>query len=464
MAETQLTSAAPDERAGVWAAGRRWLTIGLVLTIAGAAFEALAVATIMPATVAELGGLGLYGWAFSAFMLANLVGITIAGGAADRQGPAGPFVTGVALFTLGLAVAGLAPSMPAVIVGRAIQGLGGGFVSSVAYVAIGRGYPEAARPQMLAIISSAWVVPGLIGPALSGLVAETVGWRWVFLGLAPLMPLAALFAWPALRRIGGSPQGGPQWRRVAMAVALALGVGLAQTGLGPLPRPLAALLLVAGAAVALAALLQLLPAGSLTARRGLPAAVATAGLLNLAFFGVDAFIPLALVTIRGQTAAMAGLALTAATITWTTGSWVQARLAARVRRSHMVSTGLLLVALGVLVVTGALAPAVPALLATAGWAIAGLGIGLAFSTLSLVALESAQPGQEGGAAAAIQLANQLGVSIGTAVGGAIVGAFGEQAVGAALLIQFLLMAAVAAGAILTALRIGGRQGGVRREA
>lgn len=453
MVETEATPAVPGAQGGVWGKGRRWLTIGLVLTIAGAAFEALAVATIMPATVGELGGLELYGWAFSAFMLANLVGITIAGGAADRRGPAGPFVVGVALFTAGLVVAGLAPSMLAVIAGRVIQGLGGGFVSSVAYVAVGRGYPEAARPQMLAIISSAWVVPGLIGPAISGLVAELVGWRWVFLGLAPLMPLAALFAWPALRRIGGSTGSGPQWGRVGMAIALALGVGLAQAGLGPLPRPLAIPLVVVGAAIALAALLRLLPAGSLTARRGLPAAVATAALLNLAFFGVDAFIPLALITLKGQTAAVAGLALTAATVTWTTGSWVQARLATRVRRSHMVSVGLLLVALGVLGVLAVLAPSVPALLATVGWAVAGLGIGLAFSTLSLVALESARPGQEGGAAAAIQLANQLGVSVGTGVGGAIIGAFGEQAVGAGLLVQLLLMAAVAAAAIGTALRI-----------
>jgi MFS family permease len=452
MAETQ---SAPVAQGGVWAAGRRWLTIGLVLTIAGAAFEALAVATIMSATVDELGGLELYGWAFSAFMLANLVGITIAGGAADRHGPAGPFLIGVSLFTSGLLVAGLAPSMLVVIVGRAIQGLGGGFVSSVAYVAIGRGYPEAARPQMLAIISSAWVVPGLVGPAIGGVVAEYIGWRWVFLGLAPLMPLAALFAWPALRRIGGSPQGGPQWRRVGLAVALALGAGLAQAGLGPLLRPLAALLVVVGLAVALAALLRLLPAGSLLARRGLPAAVATACLLNLAFFGVDAFIPLMLIRLREQTAALAGLALTAATITWTTGSWVQARLATRVRRSHMVAAGLLLVVLGVLAVLSVLAPAVPALMATVGWGVAGLGIGLAFSTLSLVALESAQPGQEGSASAAIQLANQLGVSIGTGVGGALVGAFGEQAVGAGLRIQLLLMAAVGAAAIFTALRIDG---------
>jgi MFS family permease len=454
MIETETAPDAPlAATGGIWDAGRRWLTIGLIMTISGAAFEALAVATVLPAAVGELGGLELYGWAFSAFMLANLVGITIAGGEADRRGPAQPFLIGVGLFTIGLVVAGFAPSMPVVILGRTIQGMGGGFVSSVAYVAIGRGYPQAARPQMLAIVSSAWVIPGLVGPAIGGLVAEQIGWRWVFLGLAPLMPLAALFAWPALRGIAAGAQAEPQWRRVVAAITLAAGVGLVQLGLGPLTRLLAVPLVIAGAAIAVTALRQLLPAGSLIARRGLPAAVATAALLNLTFFGADVFIPLALIEVRGQSAALAGLALTAATITWTSGAWVQARLAARVARNHMVPLGLALVMIGVLGVAASLHPAVPVIAATLSWAVAGLGIGLAFSTLSLVALESAAPGQEGGASAAVQLANQLGTSVGTGVGGAIIGAFGEQAVGAGIVTQLLLMAAVAAGATLVARRI-----------
>src|SRR5215216_6248468 len=161
---------------GPWCRPYRRTTAGLLLTVAAGAFEALAVATIMPATVDDLGGLGYYGWAFSAFMLANLVGLVLAGDEADRRGPAVPFVGGVAAFTIGLLVGGLAPAMIVLIVGRAIQGFGGGLVNAVAYVAIGRGYPEKARPRMMALLSTAWVVPGLIGPVVAGLIATHIGW------------------------------------------------------------------------------------------------------------------------------------------------------------------------------------------------------------------------------------------------------------------------------------------------
>src|SRR5689334_19849047 len=142
-----LAEPAPE---GIWGRTNRTLTIGLVLIVVGVAFEALAVATTLPATSRDLGGLALYGWAFSAFMLTNLIGITVAGSEADRMGPRRPFVVGVALFTLGLTIAGLAPTMPIVILGRAVQGFGAGVTSSVAYVAIGRGYSEAAKARMLA--------------------------------------------------------------------------------------------------------------------------------------------------------------------------------------------------------------------------------------------------------------------------------------------------------------------------
>ncbi len=124
-----------------WEGHLRWLTIGLVLTVVGAAFEALAVGTVLPVTVRELGGLQLYGWAFSAYLLTSLVGITVAGGEADRLGPARPFLVGVGLFVLGLLAGGLAPSMPILIASRAVQGLGSGFIGSIAYLAIARGYP-----------------------------------------------------------------------------------------------------------------------------------------------------------------------------------------------------------------------------------------------------------------------------------------------------------------------------------
>ena len=90
------------------------------------------------------------------------------------------------------------------VVARVVQGLGAGTVPAVAYACIGRSYPPSARPRMFAVLSTAWVVPALVGPALAGVVARGLGWRWVFLGLLPLVAIAAVMTLPALFRIGAS--------------------------------------------------------------------------------------------------------------------------------------------------------------------------------------------------------------------------------------------------------------------
>jgi MFS family permease len=466
------------EPGGVWSRANRSLTIGLLLTIVAAAFEALAVATIMPATARDLGGLALYGWAFSAFMLTNLVGLTLAGAEADRQGPARPFLVGVALFGLGLVIAGLAPRMEIFILGRAVQGFGAGFISSIAYVVIGRGYSDSARPRMLAMTSTAWVVPGLVGPALAGLVADHVGWRWVFLGLLPLLLIAASMALPAMQRLARTSTTTRDWAPARTAARLAAGAGLLLAGLGILApasategagasvatttqgQPyIAVALIVLGLVLGWPALRRLLPAGTLRAAPGLPAAVATHGLLNMAFFGVDAFVPLGLIEVRGQTLTAAGVALTAATITWTTGSWIQAHFAQRGLRRPLSLFGLALLIVGVLGFIIVLTPATPVWLAPIVWGVAGLGIGMCFSTHSLVVLEMAPTGQEGSASAALQLASALGVALGTGLGGVIIAATsagGGPQIG--ITIQSALMIGVTVVAMLAGLRLPWRAG------
>jgi len=175
---------------GLWAPRTRALTTGLVLTITFVASEALAVVTVMPVAARDLGGLRLYGWVFSGFMLGNVVGIVAAGQQADRRGPAVPFVAGLALFASGLAVAGLAPTMGALLAGRVCQGMGAGGITAAAYPSIGRSLPGPLQARMMAVLSTAWVAPGLAGPALSAEVAHLFGWRWVFLGLLPVVAVA----------------------------------------------------------------------------------------------------------------------------------------------------------------------------------------------------------------------------------------------------------------------------------
>src|SRR2546426_1609802 len=169
---------------GLWSARRRALTVGLVLTITLVAFEALAISTVMPVVARELGGLDLYGWVFSAFFLGNLVGIVVVGGLIDRGGLIRPFVAGLTLFGVGLAIGGLAPSMPILVVGRLLQGFGAGSIAPTAYVAIGRSLPEELRARMFATLSTPWGLPGGLGPALAGGIAPQSTWRGPVPGFA----------------------------------------------------------------------------------------------------------------------------------------------------------------------------------------------------------------------------------------------------------------------------------------
>jgi MFS family permease len=467
MAEQLVTPAlsSDSQSNSIWSETNRSLTIGLLLTIVAAAFESLAVAATMPDTVRDLGGLELYGWGFSAFMLANLIGITLAGVEADRQGPLGPYLLGSVLFGVGLLIAGLAPSMIIFIMGRAVQGFGAGFVSSVTYVVIGRGYSDSDRPRMLALTSSAWVVPGLIGPALAGTISGHFGWRWVFLGLLPFLIVAVVMAAPSMRRLSQKSTAPRDYTAAVRASLLALGTGLLLGGLGVLAPSngvsvatmqlvLGVVLSVVGVVIAIPMLQRLLPAGTLRAAAGVPAAVATQTLLNMAFFGVESFITLGLTEVRGLTSSVAGITLTATTITWTLGSWVQAYLAPRGLRRQVSIAGLMLIVLGTLGFLAVLLPTVPSWLAPFAWGVAGLGIGLSFSTHTLVVLEQSQPGQEGAASAALQLGNVLGVALGAGIGGVIIaGTNTGNGPQLGITIHSMLMIGVLVLGMLTAMRL-----------
>jgi MFS family permease len=411
---------------GLWAPQRRALTTGLVLTITFVASEALAVVTVMPVVARDLGGLRLYGWVFSGFMLGSVVGIVAAGREADRRGPAVPFVAGVVLFGSGLAVAGLAPSMDVLVAGRVLQGLGAGAVPSVAYVPIGRSLPDTLRARMMAVLSTAWVAPGLIGPAISAEVARLFGWRWVFLGLLPVVAVAGSIAVPALIRLGPPPAAQAREHRLTDGLLTAAGATMLLAGLSLAAGSgaiLPGLALIAGGGVAgLPALRRLVPAGTLTGRPGLPATIASRGLLTFAFFGADAYVTLALTAVRHRSPVVAGIAVTGTTVAWTAGAWVQARLSGTWEGRRLVRAGLLIILAGIAGMVLVLQPAVPVVVGLAAWTVAGLGMGLAYAPLSLMMLRNALPGQEGQASASLNLADVLGTAIGIGVGGAAVAA------------------------------------------
>ena len=429
---------------GVWAPGRRALTLGLVFTITLVGFEGLAIATILKVIEDDLRDIGLLGWVFSAFFLGSLFGVVAAGRDADRNGPARPFLVGLALFATGLISGGLAPNMLVLVGARAVQGVGAGAIPAVAYAAIGRAYPPELQPRMFAVLSTAWVLPGLIGPAVSGAVAVAFGWRWVFLGLLPLVALAATMTVRPLRELGAPGGEEPMDRRVN-ALTLVVGAGLVLAGASAHSAIVAPILVVLGAAIGARAFVRLVPTGTVRLARGLPAAVALRGLATFAFFGADAYVAYTVTAVRHASIALGGIALTAATLTWTTGAWLQERRARRVGPQRFVRVGLLVIACGIGLMIAVAQHALPAATAVLAWAIAGLGMGLSYAPLSLVVLAEAPPGAEGSASASLQLCDTLGVALGTGISGAIIaaGATFAWTRATALTIAFVLSAVVA---------------------
>ena len=424
----------PEEPAradGLWSPQRRALTVGLVLTITFIASEALAVVTIMPLVARDLHGLGLYGWVFSAFMLGNILGIVAAGRQADRHGPARPFLAGLVLFGAGLTIAGWRRAWPCWSPAARCRASGQArcprWPTSPSAVAC----PIGCGPRMMAVLSTAWVVPGLVGPAISAAVASLVGWRWVFLGLLPLVAITGSLAMPALFRLGRQPRAesaakASDEHKLSDGVAVAAGAAMILAGLtmvaGSGPVPLGAGLLLAGLAAIARSLRRLLPPGTFTARPGLPAVILCRGLLTFGFFGADAYVTLTIATVRHHTPALAGLAVTGATLSWTAGAWLQSRLNTRWTARQFVSRGVLIIAAGLAAMALVLLPAVPIAVGVAAWTVAGFGIGLSYAPISLAMLRAAPPGREGWASASLSLADVLGTALGIGAGGAAIAA------------------------------------------
>jgi MFS family permease len=273
---------------------------------------------------------------------------------------------------------------------------------------------------VFAILSSAWVLPGLIGPAIAGAVGDHASWRFVFLGLLPLVVPAAIVTLRPLMRIPPHHDETRVPARLADAIEVAAGAGLVLAGASLHQVYVTVPLALAGAALAIPAFIRLVPRGTVRIAAGLPAAVALRGLLMFAFFGTEAYVPLALTDVRHTSSTVAGLALTTATLTWTAGAWLQERTITRWGPRTLGRAGFFCMILGISGTALSLSGRVPVAGFAAFWGLAGLGIGLMYSPITLTVLASAPRGQEGAATASLELTGVLGVALGTGFGGALV--------------------------------------------
>ncbi|MEF9904217.1 MFS transporter [Streptomyces sp. P9-A2] len=464
---------------GVLSGPYRALSIGIVSVVLLIAFEATAVGTAMPVAARELDGVSLYAFAFSAFFTTSLFAMVLSGQWSDRRGPLAPLTTGIAAFAAGLLLGGTAGSMWLFILGRAVQGLGGGMVIVALYVVVGRAYPERLRPAIMAAFAASWVVPSIVGPLASGAVTEHIGWRWVFLGIPVLVAFPLALALPQIRRRASGPAGGGRagdgtdapassgGRRIRLALAISFGAALLQYAAQDL-RWISLLPGAAGLALLVPAVRGLLPHGTWRAARGLPSVVLLRGVAAGSFIAAESFVPLMLVTQRGLSPTLAGFSLAAGGVTWALGSWIQSRPRLEPHRERLTTLGMLLVAVAIAAAPSVLIESVPAWTLAVAWAFGCLGMGLVISSTSVLLLQLSAPEEAGTNSAALQISDGLSNVLLLAAGGAAFAALGggtvahgaTQAAGshpAAFVAVFLPMAAVALAGVWVTTRLRERE-------
>jgi MFS family permease len=445
----------------------RALSIGVVSVVLLIAFEATAVGTAMPVAARELDGVSLYAFAFSGYFTTSLFGMVLSGQWADRRGPLGPLTWGIASFAAGLLLAGTAGAMWLFILGRAVQGLGGGLVIVALYVIVGRAYPERLRPAIMAAFAASWVIPSVVGPLASGAVTEHLGWRWVFLGIPALVVLPLALALPQIRRLASGPVGGApdssDGRRIRLALAISAGAALVQYAAQDL-RWMSLLPGALGLALLVPAVLGLLPRGTYRAARGLPSVVLLRGVAAGSFIAAESFVPLMLVTQRGLSPTLAGFSLAAGGGTWALGSWMQSRPRLEPYRERLMTLGMVLVAAAIAAAPSVLIDAVPAWTVAVAWGFGCFGMGLVISSTSVLLLQLSAPEEAGTNSAALQISDGLSNVVLLAAGGAAFAALGGGAVShtasaatgshpAAFAVVFLPMAAVALAGAWVATRV-----------
>ena len=413
-AEPLAMPASPPPWRDVLAGTQGRLIVGLLVLETLFALHFMTVATIMPAVLKDLGNLALYGWSFTAASLGQLGVIPIAGAAVDRFGPRRILAMVATLYTVGLLVAASAPTMAVVAGGRFLQGIAAGAAYALSLGVVAKALPARHRARVMALLATTWLLPGLFGPPLGALLAETVGWRYAFIVPLPVLAACLVMIMPSLRGIAVAEAGAVP---LARPLLLMVGAGAFFAGLtapGTLSIPVA----LAGLAIAVVALRGLVPDGTFRAARGPAAAAVAAFLLSTSFVAAENFLPLMFTDVRGRTLTEVAIVLAVIPFTWAAGSWWQSRAVEHRPPSTLVTVGGALVLLGFGTSASGLVPGVPLWLAYAGWPVAATGMGIAFPTIPLAVMSWVREGAEGRELSPTLLMDMVGVALGAGLAGA----------------------------------------------
>ncbi|HEV2570185.1 MAG TPA: MFS transporter [Beijerinckiaceae bacterium] len=282
--------------------------------------------TILPSVVNDIGGLDYYAWNTTLFVVASILGSALSARLLQASGPRGAYTIAALIFGLGTLLCAAAPNMPVMLVGRFVQGLGGGFLFALAYAMIRIVFEEAQWPRAMALVSGMWGIATLVGPAVGGIFAEIGAWRAAFWSMLPVIALFAFLAFtvlPSKNRDQSERTGLPfaQLSLLTLAVfAVSLGSiwqELAWNGVG---IAVALVFLAVFGIVERKARQRLLPRGAFDMTKPLGLVLAMMALLSISVTVTEIFVPLFLQVLHGQQPLAAGYITAAMAAGWTTGA------------------------------------------------------------------------------------------------------------------------------------------------
>lgn len=409
--------------------GRRLyvVTTAMMLSLFLASIESTVIATAMPTIVAQLGGLSIYAWVFSAYMLASTTAVPIFGKLSDIYGRRPIYLIAIAIFLSGSVLCGQAQSMPQLVFFRALQGLGAGGIMPLAFTIIGDIFTFEQRARMQGLFSSVWGISSVIGPLLGGFLVDQASWRWVFyVNVPPGLLAAGLMIW-AWRDVSPRAPGRVDYIGVILlsggVVALLLALFQLNARQGWNPFAFWSLLVIA-----VASLVGLLWVERRVANPILPLplfrerlfATATGHgfLAGFALFGSAAFIPFFVQSVLGTSATAAGATLTPQMIGWVGASIIGSRLLLRFSYRSLALLGMTSLVVGSAMMTQ-VGAGTPQWVLFINVALMGIGMGLSIPSF-LIAVQSAVPRQSmGTATATVQFSRSIGGAVGVSVMGVI---------------------------------------------
>lgn len=431
-------------------------TITLCLGVALLSFNAFLVSTAIPSAVLELGGVALIAWSTTLFLVFAIMGGMGAAAIKARFGARKALLSAASVFIFGSVLAAIAGSMPELLLGRALQGLGEGIVAAICYALIPELFPTRLVPRVFGAEAVVWALAAFGGPVLSGFLTETISWRAAF---AVNVPIGAIFIALVLaiipKRLSKpeNPQRIPIVRLVLIGAAIVI-ISIASLIIDPI---MIALALVAAGLMLFAvvkrdkgAKQKLFPTNAFTLRDPVGAGLWVILLMPVAQSGATVYLILALQELWGYGPTVAGLIGASMSVSWSAFAIGVAGVKTHKARMGLIRLGPATLALGMLGLGLGIAYHL-FWIVLGSQILIGAGFGMSWAYLSQTIMENAHPNERDTASALLPTIQSAGYGIGAAIAGLAANSAGLAVAQTQDSIRLAMIAVFGLGAVLSLL-------------